>query len=374
MNASSQTLLQHAQPAVRNVTSFLFRGTSAVVADGPVASSEPRPTSMPASQELASDIANPAGYEAQLDAADAVGLCLVVMLGALLLVAVCCMYMDMEDDARSKRGARKQHRSGLRRDGERAAAHRPVVSMQASLQPAASATEHQLERRGMNVEPPSLPARSSAGSLRSDASAVGSSRLPRGSPPALYSALVLPHCETWFAAPWQHIGGAAPSFDFMGRSGKALLRVQTTTDASGLRTSRVSVPLGSGNLLGTCSGRKGGPIEIFDANEHLYGDLRRHHHAGDFCVVHRSNVKVVTVSFQAYPKSHMVFSGGDGAQIAVASRCVESECFECGEHLEVKVMPGEDAILVLCCFLGIFLIEGVDMPRGFGLGAPSSSV
>jgi len=54
----------------------------------------------------------------------------------------------------------------------------------------------------------------------------------------------------------------------------------------------------------------------------------------------------------------VLYATGDGAQLAKASRCCESDFFEGVEYLEVRVNPGVDAVLVLLCVLAVILFGG----------------
>lgn len=194
-------------------------------------------------------------------------------------------------------------------------------------------------------------------------------------PPALCAALVLPHCEAWFAVSWDKIANAAPSFEFFGLSGKALLRAQVTVATSGTRRVGISMTPVRSPTLGSCSGGNGGPIEVRGAADKTYGEIQRRQNAGQFALVHQSNgEEVVTMSFEPPPSNHLILKAIDGSPIAAASRCVESDFFSGIEHLEVRVNPGVDAVLVLCCVLSIIFVDASGMPSGVSLGNATPQV
>lgn len=253
--------------------------------------------------------------------------------------------------------------------------------LETQLQPQAPRNPMQAAPTARNWDRPSME-RASIGSsfggsvTRSMSGLLGTTALSGAKrPPALCAALVLPHCEAWFAVSWDKIVPAGPSLEFYGLSGKALLRATVTTGANGTRKIGISMTPVRSPTLGSCSGGNGSPIQVHGAADKPYGELRQRQAAGQFTLVHHSNgEEVVALSFGPGPSNHLILTAVDGSPLAAASRCIESDFFSGIEHLEVRVHPGVDAVLMLCCVLGSIILEGGDMPTGLALGNASPQV
>merc|ERR1719265_478793 len=100
--------------------------------------------------------------------------------------------------------------------------------------------------------------------------------------PALCPALVLPHCEAWFAMSWDKVGLTTGSFDVY----IPLFHTRVTTDGAGRCTVALSMTPARSPALGSCSGRRGGVIEIHGASGDVYGELRRRSAPGSYALLH----------------------------------------------------------------------------------------
>jgi len=190
--------------------------------------------------------------------------------------------------------------------------------------------------------------------------------------PALCPALVLPHCEAWFAVSWDKLGMTNGSFDLFGLSGKALFRTRVTTDGAGRCTVALSMTPARSPTLGSCSGRRGGVIEVLAASGDVYGELRRRSAPGSYALLHHaSGQEVLTMNFETPPANHLSMVAMDGSIVAAAAHCVESELYPGLGHLEVRVNRGGDAVLILSCLFGLLIIDGGDMPNGLPLASVS---
>lgn len=371
------------------------------------------------------------------DATSDVVLGTTILAVTLIMVVALCLYLERDDDSNlSKRNQRKPLRgSGARSGGERPVPPRPVPTSfptrmsgapaggyvgsppmaqgagpaqplrgdgsdhshrQSPIMQPQSPPQHQsplqpqmqpqVARNPVQMVPAPVPpqgwerssmASSMGGSFSRSMSGIlgttaGSSAKR---PPALCAALVLPHCEAWFAVSWDKIATSAQSFEFFGLSGKALLRAQVNFGSNSMRKISISMTPARSPTLGSCSGGTGSSMEVRGAADKPYGELRRRQIPGQFSLVHSSNgEEVVNMTFEPPPSNHLILRAVDGSPIAAASRCVESDFFSGIEHLEVRVNPGVDAVLVLCCVLGVVLVDGGEMPSGFSLGNASPQV
>jgi len=190
--------------------------------------------------------------------------------------------------------------------------------------------------------------------------------------PALCPSLVLPHCEAWFAMSWDKVGLTTGSFDLFGLSGQALFHTRVTTDGAGRCRVALSMTPARSPTLGSCSGRRGGVIEIHGASGDVYGELRRRSAPGSYALLHHaSGQEVLTMNFETPPANHLSMVAMDGSIVAAAAHCVESELYPGLGHLEVRVNRGGDAVLILSCLFGLLIIDGGDMPNGLPLASVS---
>lgn len=186
-----------------------------------------------------------------------------------------------------------------------------------------------------------------------------------GKAPAICPALVLPHCEARFAVPWEKISSGVQGFDMFGVSGKHLLRTEVQGAPGGPRQFGFSMVPAKSPILGSCSTVGGGPTRVLAARGTPYGELRRGRRAGQFGLIrHASGEEIVSMRFEPFPTNHLVLTDPDGGILGLASRCLDSDFFAGVDHLEVRVTPGADAILILCCVFGVVCLEDVEMPMG----------
>jgi len=162
------------------------------------------------------------------------------------------------------------------------------------------------------------------------------------------------------------------SFDLFGLSGQALFHTRVTTDGAGRCRVALSMTPARSPTLGSCSGRRGGVIEIHGASGDVYGELRRRSAPGSYALLHHaSGQEVLTMNFETPPANHLSMVAMDGSIVAAAAHCVESELYPGLGHLEVRVNRGGDAVLILSCLFGLLIIDGGDMPNGLPLASVS---
>jgi hypothetical protein len=175
---------------------------------------------------------------------------------------------------------------------------------------------------------------------------------------------VLPHCEAWFAVPFQELMQGSGSFDLFGLSGKPLLRAAIRIDPGGMRTVGVTMTPPKSPTLATARLQPGaGVTEILGNNGVPYGELRAGvgKDGSTFSLVCR-DTEVMSLAFDL-ASGQLLLHAGDGDPVAWAARTTESDFFSGMEHLEVRVNPGVDAVLVLVSVLAVILFGGSAMQR-----------
>jgi len=198
------------------------------------------------------------------------------------------------------------------------------------------------------------------------------------SPPALCPALVLPHCEAWFAVSIEKLMEGQGSFDVLGLSGNPLLRATIKGEPSIGRTVEISMTPSRSPTLASIGApenpaRQSGPpaLEVRGTGGKHYGDLRPSG-VGCFSLFTETH-EVLQLSNDKSTGQLLLYIPADSNPIAKAARCVESTFFSGVEHLEVRVNPGVDAVLVLVCVLAVVLFGGgASLPSGRSVDKPGS--
>eukprot|EP00747_Dinoflagellata_sp_TGD_P021163 gnl/TRDRNA2_/TRDRNA2_128315_c0_seq1.p1 gnl/TRDRNA2_/TRDRNA2_128315_c0~~gnl/TRDRNA2_/TRDRNA2_128315_c0_seq1.p1 ORF type:complete len:468 (-),score=52.00 gnl/TRDRNA2_/TRDRNA2_128315_c0_seq1:64-1467(-) len=179
-----------------------------------------------------------------------------------------------------------------------------------------------------------------------------------GEPPPLCPTLVMSLCDARFAVAMQSLTYVRTSFDVVGRTGTTLLRV----DMQGPSTERslaISMAHAGSTPLVTIRAKnaqyskrriaKG--LEILGPDSAFYGDLALQ--PGDSYDVVKDNATVMKI--QAASGSLMLnVTSGKGRYLA--STTCSGEDFGGVDHLQIHVLAGIDAILVLACVLAIVLM------------------
>lgn len=180
-------------------------------------------------------------------------------------------------------------------------------------------------------------------------------------PPPLCPALVLPHCEAWFAVSVEKLMEGVGSFDVLGLSGNPLLRATVRHTGQG-RCIEVSMTPASSPTLASIGAPSmaamgGAPpaLEVHAAGGCPYGELRPSR-GGGYSLTCKGE-EVVLLASDPQTGRLLLYAPGERVPLACAARCTESAF--CGEqYLEVRVNPGVDAVLVLCCVLAVALFGG----------------
>lgn len=196
---------------------------------------------------------------------------------------------------------------------------------------------------------------SSIGSL-SDIVVLNSGAVDRP-PPALCPALVLPHCESWFAVSFEQLMNGE-TFDMIGLSGRPLLRatLQQPSGTGNVRFVGIGMLGKSSSILGSCqTSERHGILELRGQRGEAFGTLAQST-PGRWTLSHNGQ-PALNLAYDTQV-GQLIVSASDGAVIGSAKRRLDSEFFSSSEHLEVRVGPTIDSILVLCCILGVLLFGG----------------
>merc|ERR1712107_558909 len=106
--------------------------------------------------------------------------------------------------------------------------------------------------------------------------------------------------------------------------------------------------------MGECK-ELGGPMQILTSrDEALYGELMQ---TGEM-ELKLSNLHggaILDLCFNPRSIRLHLISGADRSELACAGRCIKNNSFADGEHLQVRVSPGMDAVLALLCVLGVVI-------------------
>lgn len=219
--------------------------------------------------------------------------------------------------------------------------------------------EAQMSRQpsGSSQAPSRQSFQASPTSRLSEAVGLNSGPVPRP-PPAMCPSLVLPHCESWFAVSFDKLMSNA-SFDMIGLSGRPLLRanVKNPRGPGDVRAVGIAMLGKSTSILGSCQtlppgSAPDGTLELRGSREAFFGTLAP---STPGCYSLTCNEQLaLTIAFDTQV-GQLLVSAHDGTVIGSARRRLDSEFFSSSEHLEVRVGPSIDSILVLCCVLGVLL-------------------
>lgn len=198
-------------------------------------------------------------------------------------------------------------------------------------------------------------AMSGPGSAHSVRSSVGSGeRQPKQQQqrrlPPMCPGLILPHSESLFAMDWQAFLSGR-EVELIGRSGRPLLRSITKQGSDRLKEVRVGLPPSKSPILGAAVDQGDDvPFLIRGTTETTYGRVSVA--LGRMSLTHQDSGMEVLSFSQADANGHLFATTRDGTVIAAACRCTTSNFFANADHLEVRVSPDNDSVLVLCCVLG----------------------
>lgn len=191
-------------------------------------------------------------------------------------------------------------------------------------------------------------------------------------PPAMCGALVLPRCEAWFAVSWQKLE-ENNEFELFGLSGRPLLRASISKEPH-VQELQLSMFPSRSPMLGaaTFSGQPGDPIVIRNSTKRVYGTVKAIDQ-GHLVLSHVDTGREICSLKCAGSNGHVLLESWDGTNVSAACRCHDSDFFSGLDHLEVRVYPGGDAVLVLCCILGVILFRKVELAPGPSLGEPPAN-
>lgn len=193
---------------------------------------------------------------------------------------------------------------------------------------------------------------------------------PGGATKVLCEQLVLPRSEAWFAVPWlRFLHG--PDFDLIGISGRPLLRGAVDLDPAGYRSLSISMTPPQSPVLGSISNNAGaGALTIYNSEADLFGVLT--FEGKSLWTLKMEDGDLLQVQVNDATGEISVRESGTLQGIAEAVRCVESELFPAGDHVEMRLEPGADSVLVVLCILGLILF-GTSTPLPQALqGLPHS--
>lgn len=174
----------------------------------------------------------------------------------------------------------------------------------------------------------------------------------------------MPQCQAWFAAYFKDIEQVErfSTFDLLGHSGKALLRTEVNRNTGGgSLVVRMCPPKSPtlGTLIYTAVpiGADPKPMELH-GRKGRYGDLIATRGAGPLhYTVRRGGTDFISLSLSEQTSQLVLHTVMGDNQLACASRCLQSEMLPDVDHLEVRVSPGADAVLVLLCVLGAVIFS-----------------
>jgi len=186
----------------------------------------------------------------------------------------------------------------------------------------------------------------------------------------LCEQLVLPTSEAWFALPWlRFLHG--PDFELIGISGRPLLRGAVTLFDSGHRCLDISMTPPKSPVLGSISNEAGaGALTVRDSEADLFGVLTFE----DFGLwaLKMKDGDLIHVQTNETTGEIWVRDSSSSETIAEAVRCLDSELFSIGDHLEVRLEPGADSVLVVICILGVILFgSSTPLPQALPLSTGS---
>lgn len=183
--------------------------------------------------------------------------------------------------------------------------------------------------------------------------------LSKQAPPPLCPTLVMPVCEARFGVPMQELanitGGPEGEIGIVGLSGNPLLRAVLRADSSQQRFLEIRMPEKNSaprSTVGPASPNLGRSLEIRGMKDAYYGTLEMRQSGPCYVIKDGQSVLVIdgdTDNLQLGVKS------GAGSQLASVRCCAEP--FGGVEHVEIRVEPGVDTVLILAVVLGVLLLS-----------------
>jgi hypothetical protein len=204
----------------------------------------------------------------------------------------------------------------------------------------------------------------------------GASQENRVLPPPLCPSLVLPVCEARFGVPIKELSSLTPECDMgiVGMSQNTLLRAAVKKVGSYQRVLEIGMPEPHSAPRATVGPAAPGAksLEIRGLKGAYYGMLEMRTNGA--CYVVKDSTTVLSIDGNTNSLKLQICSG-TGSELA-SVRC-SSEPFGGVDHVEVRVEPGVDTILVLACVLAVLLLSPYPpdySPNGYApSGYPPSS-
>eukprot|EP00927_Polykrikos_kofoidii_P030972 TRINITY_DN2663_c0_g1_i1.p1 TRINITY_DN2663_c0_g1~~TRINITY_DN2663_c0_g1_i1.p1 ORF type:complete len:733 (-),score=102.81 TRINITY_DN2663_c0_g1_i1:136-2193(-) len=175
---------------------------------------------------------------------------------------------------------------------------------------------------------------------------------------SMYRELVLPNCETWFAVPFEKLVTNAETFDILGPSGGPLLKAAVTRRDGEPSSLQLFMPTRIallGAVICTEGTSSGFRMELKGKNMAHFGEV----------VLMSDQVFMVNIAnsesegLRAYfdPESGQLCLTPRNSKhiIAASSRSKRADVLGGADIFEFTVDKGGDAVLALCCLLGIIL-------------------
>jgi len=190
-------------------------------------------------------------------------------------------------------------------------------------------------------------------------------------PPPLCPTLVMPVCEARFGVPMYELAqlSAEGELNIVGLSGNSLLRAVVRKIGTA-RTLEISMPEQNSAPRATISpstselaghGQQGcRALEIRGMRGSFYGILEMR--GSGLCYVVKDGQTVLTIDGDAESLQLAIKSGTSGLPLA-SVRC-SAEPFGGVDHVEIRVEPGVDTVLVLAVVLGVLLLSPYLPPGG----------
>lgn len=179
-------------------------------------------------------------------------------------------------------------------------------------------------------------------------------------PPALCPNVVLDKCEVRVGVSMYELGQirSEGELNIVGISGNPLLRAALRTSEAGRSleismTDPKSLPRATvGPMPTSHDQQKSRAVQIFGVKGKPYGTLEMR--SSGQCYVLKDGQTVLIIDGDN-ERMHLQIKSGYGYELASAT--CSSETFGGIEHLEIRVQPGVDTVLVLACVLAVVLLS-----------------
>jgi len=184
-----------------------------------------------------------------------------------------------------------------------------------------------------------------------------------GLPPPLCPNVVLPNCEVRVGVSMHELGkmSSEGELTIVGLSGNPLLRATLTKTEAG-RTLAISMPeprSAPRAIVGPTfqevvgpSKQKSRAVQICGMKGAFYGMLEMR--SSGACYVIKDGQTVLIIDGDS-DSLQLSIKSGEG--LPLASVTCSSEPFGGAEHVEIRVQPGVDTVLVLACVLSVVLLS-----------------